>query len=78
MWNIFEGRVLVPLPPLHNYYKLQQLITYSIAVYKQQVGLLGAGKSQGKYPKLTSLVAYFIINLINAHRVANKYDFYRN
>ena len=40
--------------PLQYYHKLQQLIIYSIAVCKQPIRPLEAGKSQGKYPKLTS------------------------
>ena len=35
-------------------HKIQQLITYSITLYKQQIGPLEAGKSQGKYPRHTS------------------------
>ena len=35
---------------------------YNIALYKQQIRHLEAGKSQGKYPELTSWIIYFTIN----------------
>ena len=42
-------------------HKLQQVITYDIATYKQQISLPEARKS---HPKLTSWIIYFIIQHI--------------
>ena len=53
---------------LQYYHKLQQLITYGIAMYKQQIKLPEAGKSQGKY--LSSLVELFTLSLI--HHITSK------
>ena len=81
-WHFQQGLILpgVSYSIVHviiiHYYNLQQLITYSITLYKQNISPLEAGKSQEKYQnslveltEVLCLILYLCITVLASLRI---------